>query len=562
MTRGRSRTALVGAVLATLGIVSGCQGSAPGNLATIRFGLDATGSPVAAGVSQAAAADPVFPAAPAPAPAFGFAAEVLPPPAGVVLPGRVPASVTARGGSGGGSSSPSAMAPRNETRHPANGPGRASVRIDLGQLAGANQRRLLATVADIAYVEITVTPSQGEEVSQIIAASDLAGGVGTASFTGLPAVPSTVTIKAYDAGGVEIGKDSQQITVSPTVPTVIAFTVTLYPTYVTNTGQVDAGITIVDGPVIIGTPPPGVIVPTGTVVAAFKSLAGPETVAFDAAGTPWVPFFGADRVASFDARLGLKLSLPLSLPAFPTARLNPTKLAFAPDGGMWIANYAASTVMKVDQTTGLPTRVIAVGPNPADIGFDATGNLLVVSHPLDSIFKFSQAGAKLATYYSHVPAFPVPSPGTHLPLTLKVGAAGDMWVVNLKSDSVMHLSAAGLPIAPVVVGDEPEGLVLDTAGNPWVTNNKAGTLMKIEAATHKVVETYPVGKRPRGLAFDKAGNLWVACSEDDQVVRISPKGVILGRYRTGDDPRGVAVDASGAIWISCFNGNVVQKLAP
>jgi YVTN family beta-propeller protein len=454
-----------------------------------------------------------------------------------------------------------------EVHHPAAGPGEVTIGFDLGGLAGrAAQRRLLATVADIDYVIVTITPVSGAEVSQTVPKSALAGGTGSVTFAGLPPVAATATIKAYDGIGNEIGKGTQPITISASAPTVVNFSVTLNPTYLPPTGTVTGNINIVDGPVVVGTPPPGTVFKTGQVIASNKTINSPEGITFDAAGTAWIPSFKTDTIVALDTRLAIKAKHLLAVPSVNA--LNPTAIAFDATGGMWVANYAAASLAKVDPATGLITKVLAVGPNPADLAFGPTGTMHVLLHPADSIVRFTTAGlpagAPIVVGPPPLPVVgqPLPKPPFHLPVTMKIAPSGEIWVANLKSDTVSRIGTTGVLAASIPVGDEPEGLAFDAGGNVWVTNNRSGTVMKINPTTNLVVETYPVGQRPRGLAFDKNGSLWVACSEASQVWKLSPAGVVLGKFPVAADPRHVAVDAAGAIWVASHTGNTVQKLAP
>ena len=557
MTRRHSRTAGLTAVVACMGLLAPLAGClAPGaGYATMRFALERQAPSGSKANAVAAARQPA--AGPGSAP-LAITAEVAT---------RAPSGVAPARASGGGTGGSGPAAPRAiEVNHPAAGPGKVWVSFNLGDLVpGAVQRRLLATVADIDYVVVTITPASGPEVSQSVLASSLSGGAGTVAFAGLPPGPATATIRAYDAIGNPIGSGTQPIVVDAVVPTTVTFTVTLDPTYLPPTGSVNTDVTFVDGPVIVGTPPPGTDFASGAKVAESKEVITPEGITFDPAGTAWFPAFTADRVVGLDRALLPKASHRLEVPGADS--LLPADIAFDDAGWMWVANYAAGSISQVDPLSGAIVLTIPVGPNPTDIEF-FNGILYVLLYPADVIMSFTTGGFPAGPpIVVNLPPLPVPGkpiakPPYHLPVTMKISPAGDIWVANLKSDTVSRISPAGTFEASIPVGDEPEGVAFGADGSVWVTNNRGGTVSKIDPATNSVVGTYTVGKRPRGLALDKLGNLWIACSEGNEVVRMSPTGVVRGRYPTGRDPRHVAVDAAGAIWVACHEASLVQKFAP
>ncbi len=559
MARHISRTACFTAAVASLTLSIGCQAPGGTGYATMRFAMDrqagagAQAGPLVAANPPAAGAVALAGSAP-----LVIAADVLPTASNVS-----PAQPGQASGSGGGGRPRLVVPATFEVAHPAAGPGEVTIAFDLGGLGSrAAQRRLLATVADIDYVVVTITPASGAEVSQTIPAAGLAGGAGSVTFAGLPPTTATATIQAFDALGNEIGKGTQSLTIDPLVPTTVNFTVTLNPTYVPLTGTVSANATFVDGPVIAGTPPPGTVFKTGDKIAESKDVTNPEGITFDPSGTlVWFPGFTGDQAVALEKTVKLKSSFTLKIPGSSTA-LRPTEIAFDPAGGMWVANYGAGSVSQVDVTTGAIIRTVVTGPNPVDIEF-LNGVMHVLLYPADAIVRFTTTG--LPAGLPIAVGLPLPAPAKkpfHLPTMMKISPANEIWTVNLRSDTVSRLSSTGVFIKSIAVGDEPEALAFGAPDVVWVTNNRSGTVSKINMLLNIVETTFKVGARPRGVAIDKVGNLWIACSEVNQVVRMSPTGVILGRYPTGKDPRHVAVDSAGAIWVACHAGSLVQKFSP
>jgi sugar lactone lactonase YvrE len=95
--------------------------------------------------------------------------------------------------------------------------------------------------------------------------------------------------------------------------------------------------------------------------------------------------------------------------------------------------------------------------------------------------------------------------------------------------------------------------------------------------TNLVEATGTVLSRPSGLVFDAAGNLYIADTGDNQIIEVSPVGVVNTIAGTGeqgysgdngaatsallDTPSGVAVDAAGNLYIADTHNNRIRKVA-
>lgn len=144
-----------------------------------------------------------------------------------------------------------------------------------GFLAALKQRRVLATVADIDYVVVTVRQMGFPDHTVTVPKSELSGGQASATFTGLVPSAATVILTAFDAAGNAIGSSMQAVTITADTVTPVVMTVQLDPTPATpspsgggssgaGTGGVAVTGTFVDGPT--GSPTPAA---PGTVLASF-----------------------------------------------------------------------------------------------------------------------------------------------------------------------------------------------------------------------------------------------------------------------------------------------------
>jgi hypothetical protein len=109
---------------------------------------------------------------------------------------------------------------------------------------------------------------------------------------------------------------------------------------------------------------------------------------------------------------------------------------------------------------------------------------------------------------------------------LAIDAAGDVWIVNTKTNSLTELSPVGAPISPstlitptVVEGgfqggglSTPTSIAIDTNGNVWMPNTN-GTLSEFSSAGAAIGTGYSGGGLSGyagGLAIDGSNNIWVA----------------------------------------------------
>lgn len=140
--------------------------------------------------------------------------------------------------------------------------GSLRVRLHVPALApAAGKRGLLATIADVDRLVITVAAADGPR-SATIQRADLVAGTATTTFADLPAGPVEVTILAYDAGGQVIGRDVRTAAITAAGAAQVAAVLQLKPSAPTartldrtplngpgapTTGGLAAQVTIVDG---------------------------------------------------------------------------------------------------------------------------------------------------------------------------------------------------------------------------------------------------------------------------------------------------------------------------
>ncbi|MCX6718566.1 MAG: SMP-30/gluconolactonase/LRE family protein [Candidatus Staskawiczbacteria bacterium] len=137
-----------------------------------------------------------------------------------------------------------------------------------------------------------------------------------------------------------------------------------------------------------------------------------------------------------------------------------------------------------------------------------------------------------------------------------------VWVANFSDNTVTKLDGSnGNLLGTYPVGNNPDGVAVDSSGNVWVGNWMDGTVTKLNSSG-SVVGTYSLGGYyPSGIATDSSGNVWVASSGGNKVIKLNGStGATIGTYNVGSLTWQVATDSSGNVWVGSLNGNTVTKL--
>jgi YVTN family beta-propeller protein len=187
---------------------------------------------------------------------------------------------------------------------------------------------------------------------------------------------------------------------------------------------------------------------------------------------------------------------------------SPAALA-AGAGAVWVANYNAGTVSRIDPATRAVVQTIQVGTSPSG---------------------------------------------------LAVGA-GAVWVTDNYSASVFRIDpAVDRVVQSISVGNAPTGVAVGD-GSVWVANSSDGTLSRIDAITGAVTDTIALGGSPTGVAVG-GGGVWVSDEADGRVLRVDPRSdQVTGSVDVGTGPTAMTV-AFGSIWVANSLDGTVSRIEP
>jgi streptogramin lyase len=152
------------------------------------------------------------------------------------------------------------------------------------------------------------------------------------------------------------------------------------------------------------------------------------------------------------------------------------------NGVLWSADLSFGRLLRYDPATDTATCLLA--NQSYGLGIDPAGNIWNSGWCASVIYKFSPAGALLATY-------PLPD-GCHRGVVVSPFDS-NVWVANSTDNSVTRLANDGTQVAVIPAGNTPTGVAVDAAGKIWVTNLGSDNAMRIDPATNSVDLTVYLG---------------------------------------------------------------------
>ena len=214
-------------------------------------------------------------------------------------------------------------------------------------------------------------------------------------------------------------------------------------------------------------------------------------------------------------------------------------------GGTSPSVIAADSVGAISAAGGVVTADVPVGSSPSSVAA-GDGSVWVTNYNAGTVSRIDPA--------THAVKETIPAVST--PSAIAVGA-GSVWVANTWSGTVSWINpTVNRVVETIPVGNGPSGIAVGD-GSVWVANSSDGTLTRIDPQTNLVQATIPVGNGPNAIAAG-AGGVWVANEFSGTVSRIDPATNQAVTIRVGSRPQGVAV-ADGLVWVGAQASDTAHR---
>ena len=217
-------------------------------------------------------------------------------------------------------------------------------------------------------------------------------------------------------------------------------------------------------------------------------------------------------------------------------QLNPTGVAVASNGHIYVANFGANTVTTYD-ATGKPISPTITGlGGPFALAFDPTGLLNVLNQTSATITKYQADGTPKGTI--DLPTIP--------PTTTFDGFAiapdGTFWVSQTNYGNMVHLDANGNLLNSYAVGGTPAGVALPSDGSVLFADTNDNAVLRLDPSTGNVTTFVSGLAQPLGLAIDGNGSVYVSNSGSNTVTTYDSTGnATTLTLSTNAYPVGIAV---------------------
>jgi hypothetical protein len=140
-------------------------------------------------------------------------------------------------------------------------------------------------------------------------------------------------------------------------------------------------------------------------------------------------------------------------------------------------------------------------------------------------------------------------------------AAGDLYVSEIDSGSVLKFDAAGNRTTFASGLSGPFGLAFDRNGNLFIANKDTNLILRYTPGGTQ--STFASNLHlPTSLAFDSAGNLFVADFLANAILKFTPDGTGTTFASGLHNPSGLAFDRAGNLYESEYAAGILLKFTP
>jgi sugar lactone lactonase YvrE len=264
----------------------------------------------------------------------------------------------------------------------------------------------------------------------------------------------------------------------------------------------------------------------------------------------------------------------------------PSGVAIAPDGDIWVSDRGNDRVEEFNQTGTYLTQFGEPGSgegqfdNPDAIAVNSSGDVWVLDTGNDRVEEFTESGEYLKSFGRKGG-----EPGEfELPWGIAVGREGEVWVSDPNNSRIEEFTESGEYVREIQgnrfgeILREPKGLAVDPRGDVWVADPPFNVVDEYNPQGKPIFQLSPsIGgstnggaSSPIGLTVDSDGNVWLADYYSNRVKEFNEHGEYVaqfgsegqgeGQFKFGQyDLQGLAVSTSGEILVTNNDGDSVER---
>lgn len=259
-----------------------------------------------------------------------------------------------------------------------------------------------------------------------------------------------------------------------------------------------------------------------------------------AASVALLIFAGCSGSTAAPARPAIHYTHPAGVLAGRSVTIpgRPFGIAISPAGVAYVTQQDVNSVSRVESPWSSVSAVIAVGADPGDVRFDATGSTAFVSafnggtvHVID-VARNVQTGAISL------------GPNAY---RLALSPDGQRLYVSSTGGSIYVIDVAKLAVTNTIsLGGSLQGLAMSRSGGVLYVSSTDGTIYEVSAGTGAIRDSLVEGGQPQDLSLSPDDSVLYAANQSGWVDVLSAGALVPRRRISVADAFGLAVTPDGA----------------
>ncbi len=214
------------------------------------------------------------------------------------------------------------------------------------------------------------------------------------------------------------------------------------------------------------------------------------------------------------------------------------------DEDVWVSNYPANNVARLDPKTNKVAALIPVGKNPCSGIAAGFGSIWVPNCGDQTVSRIDKKTGQVTA------TFPITLAGSEGGIAV---SADSFWILTDKKGILARVDPADNKVVAEVRVPPGSFAVAYGEGSLWVTSTETSQLARVNPRTNVVEQLIATGAKPRFLTVG-FGSVWTLNQQNGDVTRIDAKtNKVLATIPVGVPGGGGEIAAGeGAVWITAF----------